>query len=167
MSAQPYTSNDDKEKPATSHLENVLSYDDALEKQPAALHGKVENMDEAAQVMANAGKVEYTLAEDKAVLRKIDTWILPVLCLVYWVQQLDKSSVSYAAVFDLREYFHRCSFGLSDSPNLRGSDALEGPAIQLADIHRLHCSTRLPAAQFVCAREIPRQVVGLVQLVWM
>ena len=25
------------------------------------------------------------------------------MCLVYWLQQLDKSSVSYAAVFDLRE----------------------------------------------------------------
>ncbi|GHJ88991.1 hypothetical protein NliqN6_5393 [Naganishia liquefaciens] len=103
MSVPPYTPQDEKEKPAASHLEHVLSFDETLEKQPAALHGKVGNMDEAAQVMANAGKVEYTLAEDKAVLRKIDTWILPVLCLVYWVQQLDKSSVSYAAVFDLRE----------------------------------------------------------------
>jgi hypothetical protein len=25
------------------------------------------------------------------------------MCIVYWLQQLDKSSVSYAAVFDLRE----------------------------------------------------------------
>lgn len=105
MSAPPYAPQDEKEKSDASHLEHVLSFDETLEKQPAALHGKVENMDEAAQVMANAGKIEYTLAEDKAVLRKIDTWILPVLCLVYWVQQLDKSSVSYAAVFDLRKRF--------------------------------------------------------------
>lgn len=94
---------DEKEKSFPSHLEHVNSLDDGLEKQPAALHGKVENMDEAARVMAEAGKIEYTMEEDKAVLRKIDTWILPVLCLVYWVQQLDKASVSYAAVFDLRE----------------------------------------------------------------
>lgn len=106
MSTPAYTLGmDEKEKTFPSHLEHVHSYDDALEKQPAAaaLHGKVENMDEAARVMAEAGKIEYTLAEDKAVLKKIDSWILPVLCLVYWIQQLDKSSVSYAAVFDLRE----------------------------------------------------------------
>lgn len=96
---------DEKEKTFPSHLEHVNSFDDALEKQPAvaALHGKVENMDEGARVMAEAGTIEYTMEEDKAVLRKIDSWILPVLCLVYWVQQLDKASVSYAAVFDLRK----------------------------------------------------------------
>lgn len=94
----------EKDKPLTQHLEHVTSFDDT-EKQPALIHGHVvtAEMDEGAKVMAEAGKVEYTLEEDKAVLKKIDTWILPVLCLVYWIQQLDKSSVSYAAVFDLRK----------------------------------------------------------------
>ncbi|KAJ9119020.1 hypothetical protein QFC22_003509 [Naganishia vaughanmartiniae] len=87
------------------HLEHVVSYDEA-EKQHPHVIGDLKQVDEAAKVMAEAGKVEYTLAEDKAVLRKIDTWILPVLCIAYLVQQLDKSSVSYAAVFDLREATH-------------------------------------------------------------
>ncbi|KAJ9092848.1 hypothetical protein QFC19_008572 [Naganishia cerealis] len=101
--AYPGANVDEKEKSSVLHFENSGTAEYELEKQPAHLHGKVEEMDEAARIMAEAGKVDYTLQEDKAVLRKIDTWILPVLCLVYWVQQLDKASVSYAAVFDLRK----------------------------------------------------------------
>lgn len=46
--------------------------------------------------------LEYTLEQDKRVLRKIDTWVLPVLCLTYMLQQLCKSSLSWASAFDLR-----------------------------------------------------------------
>lgn len=42
-------------------------------------------------------------AEEKAVLRKIDRVILPVMALVYYFQYLDKQSINYAAVFGLRE----------------------------------------------------------------
>lgn len=96
---------DEKEKSATLHVEHSGTAEHELEKQPALLHGgKIGEMDEAARIMAEAGQVDYTLAEDKAVLRKIDKWVLPCLCIVYWVQQLDKASVSYAAVFDLRKF---------------------------------------------------------------
>jgi hypothetical protein len=63
---------------AAEHLEHVVSYDDAEKQQPHVI-GDLKEVDEAAKVMAEAGKIEYTLEEDKAVLRKIDTWILPVL----------------------------------------------------------------------------------------
>ncbi|KAJ9092845.1 hypothetical protein QFC19_008569 [Naganishia cerealis] len=95
----------DEDKGFAEHLEHVQSFDDH-EKQSLPVHVAIKEVDEAAVVMAEAGKIEYSLEEDKAVLKKIDTWILPVLCLVYWIQQLDKSSVSYAAVFDLREATH-------------------------------------------------------------
>ncbi|KAF2165736.1 hypothetical protein M409DRAFT_67092 [Zasmidium cellare ATCC 36951] len=42
-------------------------------------------------------------AEEKAVLRKIDRVILPVMALVYFFQYLDKQSINYAAVFGLQE----------------------------------------------------------------
>lgn len=93
----------EKEKASHQHLEHVNSFDDTEKQRVQAHHAADSDMDEAAKVLADAGKVEYTIEEDRRVLRKIDTWILPVLCLVYWIQQLDKSSVSYAAVFDLRE----------------------------------------------------------------
>ncbi|KAM5376317.1 hypothetical protein ACJZ2D_005539 [Fusarium nematophilum] len=45
----------------------------------------------------------YTPEEEKAVLRKIDTVILPFMCFVFFLQYLDKQSLSYAAVFGLIE----------------------------------------------------------------
>lgn len=69
---------DEKEKSGTLHFENSGTAEHELEKQPALLHGgNIGEMDEAARVMAEAGPVEYTMAEDKSVLRKIDSWVLP------------------------------------------------------------------------------------------
>jgi hypothetical protein len=45
---------------------------------------------------------EYSIEDEKRVLRKIDLWILPVLCLVYMVQQLCKGALPMASAFDLR-----------------------------------------------------------------
>ncbi|KAJ8087519.1 hypothetical protein AAF712_006640 [Marasmius tenuissimus] len=46
---------------------------------------------------------EITEEEDKRVLRKVDWWLMPVVLLVYFLQQLDKSSLSYASVFGIVE----------------------------------------------------------------
>ncbi|KAE8146293.1 major facilitator superfamily domain-containing protein [Aspergillus avenaceus] len=43
----------------------------------------------------------YTKEEEKAVLRKIDSVILPFMCFVFFLQYLDKQSLSYAGVFGL------------------------------------------------------------------
>ncbi|KAJ9096957.1 hypothetical protein QFC20_006317 [Naganishia adeliensis] len=145
VSALPVVSpGTDKDKGFSQHLEHVNSIDDT-EKQPALIHGHAvtAEMDEGAEVMAEAGKVEYTLEEDKAVLKKIDSWILPVLCLVYWIQQLDKSSVSYAAVFDLREATH-----------LKGQEySWLSSIVYLAQL----------GFQPLSEGEVPRKVVGAVQ----
>jgi hypothetical protein len=39
-----------------------------------------------------------TPEEDRAVVRKIDMVILPLMCFVFFLQYLDKQSLSYAAV---------------------------------------------------------------------
>ncbi|KAF8210569.1 MFS general substrate transporter [Mycena galopus ATCC 62051] len=44
---------------------------------------------------------EITEEESAAVLGKIDRWILPVILLVYFLQQLDKSSLSYTSIFGI------------------------------------------------------------------
>jgi hypothetical protein len=81
-----------------------------------ALHGQIENtnhlesdeitkskytantqLDDAARLLAEAGDIQYTPAEGKRVLRRIDMYVCSCMCLVYFIQQLDKSSVSYAA----------------------------------------------------------------------
>ncbi|KAK8103207.1 hypothetical protein PG984_016353 [Apiospora sp. TS-2023a] len=43
----------------------------------------------------------YTPEEEKRVLRKIDCTILPMMCVVFLLQYLDKQSLSYASVFGL------------------------------------------------------------------
>ncbi|KAF2758091.1 major facilitator superfamily transporter [Pseudovirgaria hyperparasitica] len=43
----------------------------------------------------------YTTEEEKRVLRKIDLTIMPLMCLVFFLQYLDKQSLSYASVFGL------------------------------------------------------------------
>ncbi|KAF7563992.1 hypothetical protein G7046_g124 [Stylonectria norvegica] len=43
----------------------------------------------------------YTLEEEKAVVRKIDMVILPFMCFTFFLQYLDKQSLSYAGVFGL------------------------------------------------------------------
>lgn len=40
----------------------------------------------------------YTAGEERAVLRKIDLTILPMMCAVFFLQYLDKQSLSYASV---------------------------------------------------------------------
>ncbi|KAJ7045769.1 major facilitator superfamily domain-containing protein [Mycena alexandri] len=48
-----------------------------------------------------APRRQITEEENAAVLRKIDRWILPVILMVYFLQQLDKSSLSYTSVFGI------------------------------------------------------------------
>lgn len=50
--------------------------------------------------------VSYTEEEEKAVVRKIDRIVLPLLCFVFFTQYLDKQSLSYCAVFGLKTDLH-------------------------------------------------------------
>ena len=51
-------------------------------------------------------KVVLTPEEDKRILRKIDIGVLPVMLVVYFLQQLDKSSLSYTSVFGIVNEAH-------------------------------------------------------------
>ncbi|KAF2852576.1 allantoate permease-like protein [Plenodomus tracheiphilus IPT5] len=59
--------------------------------------------DKAAELLASNDRVIVTSAENKRVLRKIDLVILPILLSVYFLQSLDKTTLSYASVFGLIE----------------------------------------------------------------
>ncbi|WWC87419.1 uncharacterized protein L201_002308 [Kwoniella dendrophila CBS 6074] len=85
------------------HIETAHTFD------PESLHttakkGANTQLDDAARLLQEAGgHVEYTPQESKRVLKKIDLFVCLPMCLVYFIQQLDKSSVSYAAVFGLQK----------------------------------------------------------------
>lgn len=59
--------------------------------------------DKAAELLAANERIVVTSEENKRVLRKIDLIILPILLSVYFLQSLDKTTLSYASVFGLIE----------------------------------------------------------------
>ncbi|GFZ48398.1 hypothetical protein JCM24511_06146 [Saitozyma sp. JCM 24511] len=101
---------DDAEK------EQIVQFEHAEEVVPPATleAGNVKKrfhanhqLDDAKRLLEEAGgQHEFSLEDRKRVLRKIDLFVCVPMCLVYWIQQLDKSSVSYAAVFDLQTATH-------------------------------------------------------------
>ncbi|TKA30296.1 hypothetical protein B0A54_15374 [Friedmanniomyces endolithicus] len=58
--------------------------------------------DKAAQMLKEAGhSVIVTPEDNKRILRKIDRAILPIILVIYCLQSLDKTALSYASVFGL------------------------------------------------------------------
>jgi hypothetical protein len=55
--------------------------------------------------------IAITASDNKRILRKLDLVILPILLWIYFLQYLDKATLSYASVF-----------GLIDDTNLKGED---------------------------------------------
>lgn len=69
------------------------------------------SMSKDAPASANDSTSDFAVMQsdavaEKAVLRKIDRVVLPLMCLVYFFQYLDKQAVGYAAVFDLAKDLH-------------------------------------------------------------
>jgi hypothetical protein len=61
----------------------------------------VRGKDKAAELLAANDRIVLTSEDNKRVLRKIDLVILPILLSVYFLQSLDKTTLSYASVFGL------------------------------------------------------------------
>jgi MFS family permease len=59
--------------------------------------------DKAAELLAANEHIVVSSAENRRILRKIDLVILPILLSVYFLQSLDKTTLSYASVFGLIE----------------------------------------------------------------
>ncbi|KAK7612521.1 major facilitator superfamily domain-containing protein [Phyllosticta citricarpa] len=73
---------------------------------------QTKGMDRAAKFLHDANKVVVVTDENNArVLRHIDLTILPIILSVYALQSLDKTTLSYAAVF-----------GLNEDTNLKGEE---------------------------------------------
>ncbi|KAK1223983.1 hypothetical protein PQX77_013144 [Marasmius sp. AFHP31] len=90
-----------------SNLKRSDSYSEVSRpKQSYASHvAKEGKVGDAALAIIGEGSEqrEITEEEDKRVLKKVDWWLMPVVLLVYFLQQLDKSSLSYTSVFGIVE----------------------------------------------------------------
>ncbi|KAL5526554.1 hypothetical protein ACEPAF_8278 [Sanghuangporus sanghuang] len=98
------------EKESFAHEEGVQP---SLALLPTEVHKpRVEGGDKAAEVLAEVTeRVVVTPEENRRILRMVDLHVLPVMLLVYFLQQLDKSSLSYTSVF-----------GIVEEANLVGSE---------------------------------------------
>ncbi|ORX39563.1 major facilitator superfamily domain-containing protein [Kockovaella imperatae] len=101
MSAKGHEQVDQLEKDIPTH-QDVVDVEVAAPKYAANTQ-----LDDAAKLLAEAGgHVEYTRAEGRRVLRKIDLYVCLPMCLVYFIQQMDKSSLSWSAVFSIQAEAH-------------------------------------------------------------
>jgi hypothetical protein len=82
--------------------ENIEMVDSS---QKQAHHEDTAHKDKAAAFLQAAGavnqRVVVTPEENKRILRKINLTILPIMLGVYFLQALDKATLSYASVFGL------------------------------------------------------------------
>lgn len=65
---------------------------DAITAAPAPNHEQARR-EKAADFLASHDNITFTAEEEKAVLRRIDRRILPLLLGAYFFQQLDKSTL--------------------------------------------------------------------------
>lgn len=58
--------------------------------------------DEALQAFSNGEVIEIDEATNKRLLRTIDWHLMPIMCCVYGINYLDKTTISYASVMGLK-----------------------------------------------------------------
>lgn len=85
-----------EDKPSDSNVENIVSSNDGY-KYPKQYKGA----DKALVLLDEHGPVTLTSENNKQVLRKIDWHLLPFMLMAYFLQQLDKSTLSYSSVFGI------------------------------------------------------------------
>ncbi|PSR87387.1 major facilitator superfamily transporter allantoate [Coniella lustricola] len=71
---------------------------------PVLKHADRNDADEALQVLEaeNGEVIELTPEAERKLLRKIDWHLMPLLCLVYGLNFLDKTCISYASIMGLK-----------------------------------------------------------------
>ncbi|KAE8442478.1 hypothetical protein EG329_003321 [Mollisiaceae sp. DMI_Dod_QoI] len=91
---------------ASDQKHNAENIEDSSKYQ-ASEAGNITGKDRAAELLQNNHeRLIVSEADNKRILRKIDLMVLPIMLGVYFLQQLDKSTLSYASVFGLVEDAH-------------------------------------------------------------
>jgi hypothetical protein len=83
------------DKQDISQVERVLSTNtDVLEKD----HMNYDRVDAEVAKYANAVQIEITEEENKRLKRLIDRRVLPIMVLTYFIQALDKGTMSFTSI---------------------------------------------------------------------
>ncbi|PLB53572.1 allantoate permease [Aspergillus steynii IBT 23096] len=123
---------------------------DAITVEPVE-NGRDATAEKAAQFLASVGEHHtFTVEEEKAVLKRIDRRILPLILGAYFFQQLDKSSLSYVSIF-----------GIVEDANLQGQEySWLGSILYLAQL------VMQPLAAFLLVKAPTGKLIGSAILFW-
>ncbi|KDQ56115.1 hypothetical protein JAAARDRAFT_36903 [Jaapia argillacea MUCL 33604] len=80
-------------------------FEDEKQQQHHAHNVKVSEVDTGAQLVAG-GEIELDEAEALRIRKKIDWHILPLMCTLYWVQFMDKTTLGSSAILGIETATH-------------------------------------------------------------
>jgi hypothetical protein len=69
-------------------------------------HANRDDADEALKVFAEGQVIVLTPEDERKLLRKIDYTLMPLLFVVYGLNYLDKTTLSYASIMGLKVSMH-------------------------------------------------------------
>ena len=53
--------------------------------------------------VSNEGPIEIDAATNRRILRRIDLNLIPLMCIVYGINYLDKTTISYASIMGIKK----------------------------------------------------------------
>ncbi|KAL1961664.1 hypothetical protein VTN77DRAFT_1339 [Rasamsonia byssochlamydoides] len=126
-----------QDNPAEARLEKETAIQQpAATKDGTATTARDVAGDGALQLLAAASDINFSeldVDKSRALVRKIDRYIMPLICIVYFLQYLDKIAISYASVTGLTQsaHLHGNQFNWVSSIFYFGQLAFEFPTIRL------------------------------------
>ncbi|KAF2501814.1 MFS general substrate transporter [Lophium mytilinum] len=84
-----------------SQIERVISPGDVIKD-----HMNYDRIDKELAKYAQAGRIDITEAENKRLRRMIDKRVLPVMIFTYFLQALDKGTLSFASIMGIKKDAH-------------------------------------------------------------
>lgn len=97
--------NKQEEEPVVVDIESGKDVEKNLTSVWSPQTGKEVNVDvdDSMEYAAGGRKIEIDSATNKRILRKIDIYLLPIMCCLYCLQFIDKTSNSLASIMGMRE----------------------------------------------------------------
>lgn len=127
------------------------------------------NVDDAMGIALHEEPVELDEASDRRLLRKIDVYLMPLICLLYACQFMDKTTTSYAAVMGFKEDFNMVGdmYSWCGTAFYLGYLVFEFPAntlIQRFPLSKATAAFILVWGVILCLHATPQNYAGVVVL---
>lgn len=148
--------------------ENVLSHVKSIDGDVIEVTGDVDEAMEYA-IEAEEEDVQLTPQEENKLVWKIDFYLLPLICLLYAVQFMDKVSTGYAAIMGLRTYYgmHGDQYSWCGSAFYLGYLIFEFPmsvALQRFRVAKFVSVTIILWGLIICLHATPANYAGFITL---